>query len=47
MYSIYFRLSVELPDAHTVRVDVGHIVEAQTYWDKLSKANFYMVSTRP
>lgn len=46
MYSIYFTLSRDFPVA-PVRIDINHIVEAQTYWDKLSKANFYMVSDRP
>jgi hypothetical protein len=46
MFTIYFRLSGELPDSYTVRIDVAHIVLAQTHWDKLSK-EFHMVSARP
>jgi hypothetical protein len=45
MYSIYFKASPDIPFA--VHIGVNDLLEAQHYWDKLSKSNFYMVSTRP
>jgi hypothetical protein len=45
MFSIYFKAHPEL--VSVARIDFNCALEAGAYWDKLSKANFYMVSTRP
>ena len=43
MHTIYFRAV----SGNTVRIECPTHEEAQHYWDKLSEANFHMVSTRP
>jgi len=47
MYSILFSPIAGFPATYTVCIELDHIVVAQTYWDKLSKSGFHMVSTRP
>ena len=43
MFSIYFQDHL----ARTVRIEVPELLEARHYWDRLSNAKFFMVSTRP
>jgi len=47
MYSIHFSPADGFPATYTACVEFDHIVVAQTYWDKLSKSGFHMISTRP